>query len=274
VGHEVDAVPIRFLYRHPNLVVTELHTVKRIVGLATPPRGGQLDMVSAFSCLLPDRPTYLVNAVCNARKARGAAVANFATTCHVDLVGPARIEMPAGVRDEPARMQQSRPAQQAGLQSGRETNIRASGISNGRKPAIQHPGKRSERERGNVRIASPHRLAEIKIRQPDVDVGIDQPRHQSAPAQVDDLALSRRLDRSAGHGLDPALCNKDLHAGVQLVVAVIHRGIHEKYRGVRSQVPIPSGIRQYKCRAGLPSIRGWFRMGPDRLTRRRQRVLS
>ena len=77
----------------------------------------------------------------------------------------------------------------------------AAGVAHGGEAAVEHGAQPRRRARGDQRQRQRLHEADIDLAVDGVDVAVDQPRHQRAPAAVDDIGLGR-LDRPVAEFLD------------------------------------------------------------------------
>ncbi len=96
--------------------------------------------------------------------------------------------MAAGLRQPAAGVQQTGARGQAVRQGQGVTDVRAAGVADGGEAAVQHLAQRPIGEGGQIFRAPAQQLQDVEVGGPDVHVGVDQPRHQGAPAEVDHLA--------------------------------------------------------------------------------------
>jgi hypothetical protein len=161
------------LYRDTNLVVTELHAIKGICGPGDAAGGHELDLVSALPAFLVYGAPYLINTIGDAGEARGATMVACTTARLVVGIPATRIEVAAGLRDEPSCVQQSRTGRQPRLKGRRKATVCASRVADSRKATVQHLCKGLETERSSIRVAPLCGLSEVEVRQPHIDVCTD-----------------------------------------------------------------------------------------------------
>src|SRR6185312_15387551 len=138
----------------------------------------------ALADLLTDHGADSVDAVCNGH---GEAQPVTATAVLVARVrAPAHVRMTARRADGPSGDEEARPRQMAFLHRLSDSPIRATRIPYRGEPSVEHPQhqrcctRREERDRNVLE------QCEVDFAEIDVNVAIDQARHERTPAAVDD----------------------------------------------------------------------------------------
>ena len=227
VGQHVAAEGLGLVGRRGDLGLGELQGIERIVGRGDAARAHDLHLVGALAHLLAHQLAHLVGAVGD-RHAVDHGVAAAAGRAG-DVGAAARIAVAAGRADGAAGDEEARAGDQAGLDGGLDAPVGAAGVAHRGEAAVDHALHqvgRPRRQQGQRHVLE---VADVDLDQEDMDVAVDQARHQGALAAIDHLRLGR-LDRLGRHFLDGVALDQDLVAAARLVPARVEQvQILEKY---------------------------------------------
>ena len=126
----------------------------------------------------------------------------------------------AGLAQRLAGDEQARALEQALLDRGLDAVVGAAGVAQRGEAAMQHGAHGDRAFRGEQRQRHVGQQAQVHLGEHDMDVRVDQPRHQRAAAEVD--ARGRGAgDRAVGDLLHRAVLDQDRDAVLKLVLARI-----------------------------------------------------
>jgi hypothetical protein len=121
---------------------------------------------------------------------------------------PPRIAVPAGLADRPAGHEEPRPGQVALGDALANAPVGAARVAHGREAAVEHRAHEGGAARRHQGERDRFRGPDVDLGQEDVDVAVDQPGHQGAPAGVEREA-GGDLDRSGRHLTKPLALDDD-----------------------------------------------------------------
>jgi hypothetical protein len=202
VGGDVLAGARRLVDGGGDLLVGVLAAVERIGRRGDAARAHDLDVRGPAAQLLAHGAAHRVDAVGNDRKAVGmAGAAADVVVAQFGLARP-QIAVAAGLADDPAAVEQSRSLDEALAQRPRQADIAPADVAQGGEAAIEAGAHEPRRIVGNVGLGRADHRREIDRGGVDVDVGVDQARHQHPAGAVDDIgtvAGDERLFRDLAH---------------------------------------------------------------------------
>ena len=250
MGADVAAECPRLLDRGLDLGYRELKAVERIVGRGDTARHHDLHLVAALPHFLADRLLHLRDAV---GQAHGEGERVAAVAAHARIGPPAAIAVPAGRAERLAGDEQPGTRAKPLLDRGLDPPVGAAGVAYGREAALQHAAHQVHcacRHQGQRDALEP---AECHLAQHDVDVAIDQARHQGPPAAVDDLGRARR-NRPIRHLLDEPVLDQQLEPALEPVpLRVQHLKVSKEVLG---QARSPGHACALRCRESQNQMRG------------------
>ena len=192
--------------------------------------------VAPFAQLVTRRTAAFRNTVGDAGEPGPALAAGAGYDRHRARARP-QIAMPAGLAQRLSRGENPRAAHQPLLHRLGKAGIGTPGVADCRKPAPQHAfedPRRLQRDEADRLLREPHQYL---VDRDDMDMRIDQPRHQGMPGKIDEF---RRLafDRPVGDFADQSALDKHVMVFTRLARgSVEHRTIGEHDCGHGSALP-------------------------------------
>ncbi len=169
-------------------------------------------------------------------EARAAAFAQLA--CAAEVLLATEIAVAARLRQPAAGVQQARPGGQPFVKGQGVAEVGPARVADGGEPAIQHLAQRTVGEGGQILRTPAQELQDIEVGRPDVHVGVDQPRHQGAAAEIHQLTGLRAGNGALRDLLDQAVRHQDLGAAHQLWSDAVEHGCV----GEQDRVHCPSAV--------------------------------
>ena len=160
-----------------------------------------------------------------------------------------------------------RGPEMARFDRGLDAPVAAAGVAHRGEAAVEHGAQPCRRARGEQGQRQRLHEADVDLAVDDVHVAVDQPRHQRAPAAVDDVSL-RRLDRLVAPFPDRLAFDQQLIAAAQLAergleqLEILEQQLgHQCSRFLWKRPPFMMTARYLPCSwktprslSGLPSI--------------------
>ena len=154
------------------------------------------------------------------------------------VVGAAAgIAVAAGRADRLAGDEEARAGDQARLDGGLDAPVGAAGVAHRGEAAIDHAAHQLGRLGGQQGERHALEMADVHFRQEDVDVAVDQARHQRALAAVDHPAPCDALIGLSDTSLMSVAFDQDLVAAARLVPARIEQAEIPKQNTATSTLP-------------------------------------
>ena len=237
---------MRLLDRRPHLAFRELQAVERVVGRSHAARHHDLHVVGALAHLLARRLAHLVGTIGDRRLEGQAAAAGAAA---VDIRAAPAVGVAARGPDRLAGDEQARADEMTLLDARLDAPITSARVAHRGEAAVEHgaqPCCRARREQGQR-----HRLheADVDLAVDDVHVAVDQPRHQRAPAAIDDV-LGLAPDRLVAALAHAIVLDQQLIAAAQLAVGGLEQlEVLEVDLGHPVLVGVMRGAASGRCRS-------------------------
>ena len=230
VGEHVRVGAGRLVDDGLELVHGELEHVDG-VGLGGDAAGGvDLDLIGAQAELVADRLQAFRHPVGDAPRARAEVGAEAGLA---QVADQALVPVAAGLGDGPARDQEPGSDEEAFLDRLPVAGIGAAGVADGGEAPHQHAAQLRRRPRrgdGGEHVEVGIALVD------DVVVAVQQPRHQGAPAQIDDRGVAGR-DLPLLHLDDLPVTDQDLAARDELAPGRVEQGHVAKQVSAHTDVP-------------------------------------
>ena len=216
MGHHIGARGARLLDDRGHLLDRVLRAVERIARRGDTAAGHHLDVVSAIAQFLAHRTPHFTDTVGNAAEQPGRAAGDAAHAEATLEVRRTHVAMAARLGDGPAGDEHPRADEVAAFDGLHQARIGPPGVAHRREAAHQHRFQDVLRLRRHQRLRRQREAKEIRHRRGRVDVGVDQPGQQRAPAEIDgapagagrravaDGADAIAIDRHRGPGTDAA----------------------------------------------------------------------
>ena len=196
----------------------------------------QFDLVGALANFVTHRFTHFGDAIGDpaepeAREMRCALAG-------LELIGgSARVAVPAGLTDRPTGDEQARPSKNTVFHRLAMSSIGTTRIAHSGKSAQQHAFECGERMRRDQRRQ--HLRCCRQNERMDMDVTVDQARHQSTPTEID-LQRTFCIDRTVFHGCEPVIPHQDLVPVLYCARLDIEQSeVFEENAGIRHALAYP-----------------------------------
>jgi hypothetical protein len=167
----------------PHLRFAELQVPHRIVRRGHAARRHDLDLCRPFAQFVARRAAAFGNPVGDAGEAGPGFAAGAADDRRL-MRSRAQIPMPAGLAQRVTGGEDPRPVHQALFDRLGEPEIRATGVADRRKAALQHRFEHARRLQCNEARRQLGEPRENLVDRDDMDVRVDQPRHQRAAVEI------------------------------------------------------------------------------------------
>ncbi len=223
VHRDIRAPILGGLNSGTNLRFGVLRRLDRIVGRGNAAAGHELDLAGALPQLLPGSQSDFVGAVGNGRDTLDLGVAQRASERAGNFKGEPEISMPGGLRDKSARRIDARTNGDTFVDGAFKSKDGTPKVANGREPPHQRRlGLSRGQELEVIRIGG-HEHHLRRRRHEGVPMGVDQPRHQDAPARRNGPNLGVGIDgnRALGYARDGAVFDQYVGRNRKLSVPAI-----------------------------------------------------
>ena len=199
--HHIGAARRGFLHADPDLLVGVLIHPERVRRREHAARDHHLDLVRALAKLLPRRLADRIDPVRNLGD--GPVVGSAGTGLEAGLA--AHVAVAAGLAQPSAREEDPGARDQALLHRKREAKVGAACVPHRGEAPPERPFETVPRVLVEQRRRHVFDIGDVEIDEKGVEVGVDQARHQRAPAAGHALRIGRRPDRAVGDLLDAAV---------------------------------------------------------------------
>ena len=153
--------------------------------------------------------------------------------------------MPAGLAQCHPRREDARTPDEALLDRFCKAAIGTAGIADRREAALQHAFEHLGRLQGQQGRRPVRQAGECRIDREDMDMRVDQPRHQGAAMEIDRLGRGAG-DRPIRDFADPVALDQHVVILAALVAsAVDHRAIGKNNRGHQASLPSAPDPNRY-----------------------------
>mmetsp|Transcript_92302 Transcript_92302/g.288849 ORF Transcript_92302/g.288849 Transcript_92302/m.288849 type:complete len:261 (+) Transcript_92302:579-1361(+) len=191
MSHDGDVCSLRLLHRSRDLVESELSAVNTIAWRCHAAGNHQLDLRGALADLIAACLAHLRHSVAHDAK----PVHAHAGLCI--LPGPSLVSMAARLGQCMTAEKDLWALDQVLLDCLGQPKVGAAGVTHGREPPQQHAAQDVPGPHCRVRRRLPGQHGEVRAPGRDVDVHVDQARHEGHAAGLDDPIARFRLDARA-----------------------------------------------------------------------------